>query len=173
VLWKLPTGEVASTLDDGGASIDYLAFSPDGQRLAAGHKDGIVRLWDVPAASLVRRLEGHAAGSVALGFHPRAGELVTASGKELRRWDAASGSPRGSLPGAASTVMSLAHSPDGTRIAAGLGNATLELWESASAEVLLRQPYAAGVWWVGWARDGQGLFALPMDETVRVLRARQ
>jgi hypothetical protein len=38
--------------------------------------------------------------------------------------------------------------------------------------VLLRVPYAASVWQVRWSRDGADLFALPLDETVRVLRAR-
>ncbi|NOT31500.1 MAG: hypothetical protein HOP15_13720, partial [Planctomycetes bacterium] len=56
------------------------------------------------------------------------------------------------------------------RLAAGLSNNALEVWEAGSGEVLLRAPYTAGVWWVRWSRDGADLYALPMDDTVRVLR---
>ena len=66
----------------------------------------------------------------------------------------------------------LAFAPDGTRLAAGLANGTLELWRAETAEVLLRTTYSAGVWFTAWSRDGAALFALPMDDTVRVLRAR-
>ena len=120
----------------------------------------------------MRVLEGHAAGQVALAFHPRVDELLTASGREIRRWNARTGEALGEPREAASGVHYLAHSPDGSRIAAGLSNANLELWRADTCEVLLRTSYSAGVWFTAWTRDGEALFALPMDETVRVLRAR-
>jgi WD40 repeat protein len=159
-----------ATLEGDGGRVGYLAFSPDGTRLAAGHPDGRVRLWDVAARKLVRVLEGHRSGQVALSFHPRADELVTASGRELRRWNAHTGAALAALPDAVSGVHYLQHSPDGTRIAAGLSDAKLELWKADSAEVLLRLDYTAGVFFTTWTKDGEGLFALPMDDTVRVLR---
>jgi len=167
-LWHVPSGEPAATLDDGGGRAGYVVWSPDGKRLAAGHPDGGVRLWDVDARKLVRRLDGHPAGQVALAFHPDEQLLVSASGRDVRRWDAASGAALGQLPPAASAVHYLAWSPDGSRLAAGLANNTLEVWHAASGEVLLRVPYTAGVFCVAW--NGADLFALPMDDTVRVLR---
>lgn len=172
VLHAVPDGGPVASLPGDGGRVGYLAFSGDGTRLAAGHPDGRVRLWDVNARTLVRVLEGHAAGQVALAFHPRADELLTASGRQVRRWHARTGEPIGQPFEAASGVHYLACSPDGTRIAAGLSNATLELWLAATGEELLRTGFTAGVWFTAWARDGRALFALPMDETVRVLRAR-
>lgn len=169
VLWSVPDGVLAGSLAAEGGRVGYLAFSPDGTRLAACHPDGRVLLWDVARKELVRVLEGHGPGQLALTFHPRADELLTASGRELRRWNARTGEPLGALPDAVSGVHYLQHSPDGTRVAAGLVDAKLELWKSDTAEVLLRLDFTAGVFFTTWTRDGQGLFALPMDDTVRVL----
>jgi WD40 repeat protein len=130
-----------------------------------------VRLWDVGARALVARLSGHPPGQVTLAFEPRGATFVSASGRDVRRWDAASGAVRGSALSASAGVHHLAWSPDGTRLAAGLTNGDLELWEPASGTVLLRVPHTAGVFFTAWARDGQRLFALPMDQTIRVLRA--
>ncbi len=120
----------------------------------------------------MRVLEGHAAGQVALSFHPRAPELLTGSNRELRRWHAQTGAALGEPRDVASSVHHLSHSPDGSRIAAGLANADLEIWHTDTGDVLLRTTYRAGVWFTGWTPDGQGLLALPMDETVRVLWGR-
>jgi WD40 repeat protein len=171
-LWDVPDGDAQATLAGDGGRVGYLAFSPDGKRLAAAHPDGRVRLWDVESRKLVAVLEGHRPGQVALAFHPRSSELLTASGRELRRWHARTGAAVGAPFEAASGVHYLAYSPDGERVAAGLSNADLELWTSAARTPLLRKSYRSGVWFTTWTRDGTGLFALPMDETVRVLWAR-
>jgi WD40 repeat protein len=125
----------------------------------------------VADASLSARLEGLPAGEVALAFRPDGELLLAASGREVRAFDPRDGKLLAARPRAAGAVHALAFSPDGARIAAGLANNTLEVWHAESGEVLLRVPYSAGVWQVAWSRDGEELFALPMDETVRVLGA--
>ena|ERR1700722_9688287 len=49
-LWDLATGK--ELLRPGGhdAPVDSLAFSPDGKRLATGHQDSAILVWDVSAA---------------------------------------------------------------------------------------------------------------------------
>jgi len=171
-LWDVPEGSCVATLADAPGRVDYMLFSPDGTRLAAGHSDGIVRLWNLATHELVARLEGHRPGQVALAFHPLENVLVSAGGRDVRRWDAHSGKALTALTEASSSVHHLSFAPDGRRIAAGLANGDLELWDTRSGEVLLRQPYTAGVFFTRWSRSGDALFALPMDETVRVLRTR-
>ena len=171
-LWSVPDGAPLATLADAPGRVDYLHFSPDGTRLAAGHSDGIVRLWDLGTHKLAARLEGHRPGALALAFHPLENVLLSAGGRELRRWDAHSGKALGAFPEASSSVNHLSFAPDGRRIAAGLGNGDLELWDAQSGEVVLREPHTAGVFFTRWSRRGDALFALPMDQTVRVLRTR-
>lgn len=46
------------------------AYSPDGQRLAAGSMDGTVAVWDVPSAKLLGKCEGHHKPVRSLAFTP-------------------------------------------------------------------------------------------------------
>jgi WD40 repeat protein len=44
-LWDAPTGQLSMTLPGGALC---LAFSPDGESLASGGRDGVVRIWKLP-----------------------------------------------------------------------------------------------------------------------------
>ena len=44
-LWDVNTGAVVRTL---AIRPGWVALAPDGKTLASGHKDGTIRLWDVP-----------------------------------------------------------------------------------------------------------------------------
>jgi WD40 repeat protein len=56
-----------------------LAFSPDGKRLAMGHYNGSITLWDVPGMALVQRYAGHTKGIPGIAFHPDGKLLATTS----------------------------------------------------------------------------------------------
>lgn len=75
-----------------------LAFSIDGERLAAGGQRGAVIIWDTADGTLLQRLETTSADIVALSFSPDGTQIVTAGedswlrlldlekGLELSRW---------------------------------------------------------------------------------------
>ena len=44
---------------NGDAGVTSVAISPNGQFVAAGSLDTVVRIWDVATAQLVERLRGH------------------------------------------------------------------------------------------------------------------
>src|SRR5204863_214627 len=63
-LWEVSTGRLAHTLSGHEerrhwAEFRPVAFSPDGQFLAAGGKDNAVVLWEVCSGKAVRALTGH------------------------------------------------------------------------------------------------------------------
>jgi hypothetical protein len=65
-------------------------------------------------------------------FHPD-GSRIPGGGRDrlVRLWVAATGEELVRLPGHADYVYSLAFSPDGTTLVSSLGDATLQLWDTA------------------------------------------
>jgi WD40 repeat protein len=60
-----------------------LAWSPDGETLASGGPDRVVRLWSIAAGAEVAALEGHSGPIQALAFSP-AGDVLASGGRSAR-----------------------------------------------------------------------------------------
>jgi len=70
------------------AGVVSVAISPDGQYVAAGSMDAVVRIWDVSTGQLVERLRGHWGGIRSVAFTPDGKGLVSGSSdKTLKFWD--------------------------------------------------------------------------------------
>jgi len=95
-----------------------LAISPDGRFLAGGDDDGVVLLWRLSDGLNLRVLRGHREPIVGLAFSPDGRLLVTASRREVKVWEAASGRERQVLHASRdSAVESIALSSTGQRLA--------------------------------------------------------
>jgi len=94
--------------------IQGLAFSPDGQILATGRTDGVVRLWDVASGELIHSLTGHSGAISGLSFHPDGSILASGSSVQetVLLWDPVAGSLIGEIP-LSGGPGALAFSPDG------------------------------------------------------------
>ena len=65
-----------------------VAISPNGQFVAAGSLDTVVRIWDVATGVLVERLRGHRDSVYSVAFTPDGKGLVSGSlDKTLKFWD--------------------------------------------------------------------------------------
>jgi RNA polymerase sigma factor (sigma-70 family) len=64
-----------------------LAFSADGQWLAAGGQDSFVRIWEVNTRRELHRLHGHEWETVALAFSADGRRLLSFGGGEAILWD--------------------------------------------------------------------------------------
>jgi WD40 repeat protein/predicted Ser/Thr protein kinase len=141
VVRDMVSGETRGTLEAAG-SVNTLAFSPDGTRLAAGvgsgAKGGGVIVWDVRGRKLVCRCSGNQAQTSHVAFSPDGRQVAAASHyfkdapKELTIWDAATGREvrRFDQPG---EVRALTFSPDGTLLAT-TDNDRVVFWDVATGK---------------------------------------
>jgi WD40 repeat protein len=109
----------------------WVAFSPDGNQLAAVSTNFTVIVWDVAQRTNLHVLKGHTNTVLSLAFHPKAGKIATA-GNDIRIWDAATGRQERVLPSPeVSGVNVLAFSTNGQWLAAATFRRHLvELWDA-------------------------------------------
>jgi WD40 repeat protein len=66
-------------------------FSPNGRYVAASHRDGIVRIWDVRTGQLIRRFKADIGAVSGIAFMPDGKGLVSGGAEGiLRYWDISS-----------------------------------------------------------------------------------
>ena len=63
--------------------VDALAVSPDGQWLASGGRDRMIRLWQLDSGREMAAAPAHDKPVLALDFHPRRALLVSGGGDNL------------------------------------------------------------------------------------------
>jgi WD40 repeat protein len=85
----IETGLQARALMGSIAECVVVAFSPDGQRVAAGTADGMVRFWDPATGQEVLTIPGHKSEITDVRFSPDGRRLISASSDlTVRVWDA-------------------------------------------------------------------------------------
>jgi len=118
-VWRLSDGELLSITHDQLGSTNSVAYSPDGQFLAAGKANSVATLRNLTTGDV--RWLGHRGSVNFVAFSPDGQNLVTASDdKSTSLWQVAGGVLLFNLNGPSGFVKSAGFSPDGqTVIAAG------------------------------------------------------
>src|SRR4029077_7809636 len=104
-----------------------VAFSADGQRLAATGQHGVVWVWDAASGRQVFTLKTRNYQALGLAFSPDGRLIASAGGKDVRVWNTATGCRKLLLKGHTSGVISVAFSPDGRRLASA--SRDVRLWD--------------------------------------------
>ena len=176
-LWQASDGRRRAILSGPGAVVDQLAFDPQGRRIAAADRDGIVWSWDVPGGSPVpgnhsmNALKDHARFKHSgdpigfLGFHPDGSRLLVGdSSGRVAVCESESGRVvrEARLEGG---IMGAVIAPGGDRLIASVGH-SLRVLALPGLELLasLEQVPAAG------PPDGYGYQPLAISPDGRLAR---
>jgi WD40 repeat protein len=85
--WALPAGEELPAFGDEAGMAWCVAVSPDGRRMATGHEDGSVKVWETSPARVVHTFRGHRLVALAVVFAPDGASVFSASGDgTIKRW---------------------------------------------------------------------------------------
>jgi WD40 repeat protein len=146
-----------------------VAWSHDGQCVAAGGVGGAVRIWDAVTGRRLRTLKGHTGPVHAVAWSPDGQMLATASSDQTARiWLPTNGTLAQTLTGHTGAVRSVAWSPDGARLTTGSDDRTASIWDPQGSLVRTLVHHAGSVSAVAWSPDGQLLASGGTDTTCQV-----
>jgi WD40 repeat protein len=155
-----------------------LAFSPQGGWLAAGSRDGNLRLWKVadllagqPAP--VMTVLAHKKGVNAVSFSPDGQRLASGGNDAVARfWDPEEGLMTGMTIGGSFAVPSIAFTPDGKTLAVVNGD-KVRLREVGSERITGTFLSASSLFQVAFSPDGRLLAVTGSDNLIRIWQAEQ
>jgi WD40 repeat protein/serine/threonine protein kinase len=193
-LWDPASGKEKARLQaQVTVGVQALAFSPNGQTLAAGNRGGAVQSWDLQTR---RRQSSFCFSEYSRGqwtlwdqarewgvpmipefrekicacaFSPDGTTLAGATEEgSVKRWDAASGEERAPLHGKQAGTTCLALSPDGTTLATGQSE-QVRLWDVATGRLRLTLGGHKGlICCLAFSPDGTALATGAQDNRIKL-----
>jgi WD40 repeat protein/GTPase SAR1 family protein/DNA-directed RNA polymerase subunit RPC12/RpoP len=129
-LWDLETAGAGATLKGHSDIMKSVQVTPDGRFAVSGSWDKTVKVWDLEAGSSVGTLEGHQVSVDSVAISPD-GALIASTGfADIRLWDLKSGACLQVIQ--LDSVISVAFSPDGSRLVGGTANAMIFIYRLTS-----------------------------------------
>ena len=167
-IWDTRTWTVSRILSSGFASIQALAFSDNGGRLAVA--GDAVEIWEVASGKLLRTLPGgeYTIYSVALNFDGTRAASANSNGT-VTVWGLDGHNSRMALRGHTGPVWAVSFSHDGRHLASGSEDRTARVWnvDSGMPELELRG-HALAVRAVAFLPDDKRLLTGGGDNTAKL-----
>jgi WD40 repeat protein/serine/threonine protein kinase len=135
-IWNTDSGDALHKLDYGSQYVHGVAWSPQGNLVAAAGNDaaGGVKIWNAETGELQSTLAGHADAVLSVAFSRDGTRLLSTSyDNTARLWDVATGRELRKFVGHSWWVWSAAFSPDESQVATASQDGTVRIWNVASS----------------------------------------
>jgi WD40 repeat protein len=142
-LWDLRTGSEGSPLRGHTWYVSDLVFAADGRTLFSAGLDGCLHRWDTGTWQRKPSAGDPGTGMVA---HSPIGRVLAweGDGGVIHLTDTATGKKLRSLPGNPAGISHLTFAPDGSILAAGGSDLSVQLWEMGSGKLLRQWKWPKG-----------------------------
>jgi WD40 repeat protein len=133
-VWDIANAKLALPLLRHKRMISYIAFSPDGARLATTCEDGFLRVFDTSSGALIATPDHFAVTPGSLAFSPDGCLLASVAGDAFL-WDTKTWRPKEPLR-QGNALTSISFHPDSRMILAGAVDGTARLWDAQTGQPL-------------------------------------
>lgn len=169
-VWDVGTGKARLWLEHP-RGVRFVAFAPDGTKVATACWDDVARIYDVPSGKIHAFLQGHNAPVNGVAFSPDGRTLASGSlDSAIILWDVETGKAAHRLAGHKDWVVSVAFFPDGKSLVSASKDGTVRIWdlERGTAREVFSQSKMT-VECVAVSPDGQTIATGSWDRQVRLL----
>ena len=157
---KTPTGHSGKILTT--------KFSPNGQVLASGSSDCMVKLWSVATGALLRTLLGHQDQIGSIVFSPNSQILASGSDDGIVKLWEVTGAFRHTLEGHCHEIITMTFSPDGKMLAARSECGLVKVWDTAGVRKHTLEGDYVAISTMEFSPDGRLLALAPMNGSVNI-----
>lgn len=152
------------------ASVNALAWSPDGKFIASASDDTFVQVFDSTTGTRTIIYKGHTEEVAAVAWS-RNGQFIASAGQDrtVQIWNTTSGAaPVFTYKGHTDRVNSVSWSSNDDLLASGSDDKSVQVWQAGSGDrAFTFLGHTAGVLCVGWQPDNSSVASSSWDGTLR------
>ncbi|KAJ3388433.1 WD repeat-containing protein 90 [Lobulomyces angularis] len=134
-IWAVGKSTPIMSLNGHSSAIDSVALDSQEEICVAGLSSGILKLWDLESAKIIRQLNGHKTSVNCLEFHPYGDFFASSDSECIKVWDVrrkASIQTYNCLTEASTIKIT----PDGKWIGFGSKDGSIKLWDMTAGKLL-------------------------------------
>ncbi|NJR59694.1 MAG: hypothetical protein HC769_13135 [Cyanobacteria bacterium CRU_2_1] len=145
-------------------------FSPDGETIASGNEDGVIKLWNPENEQELQISSKQQASISSINFSPD-GKMIASGSRDgtIKLWNPKNGQELQPFSRQQASISSIDFSPNGRMIASGNGDGTIKLWNIESRQLLKTLTgHQASVLSISFSPDGKMIASGGYDRTIKL-----